>query len=249
MKGRLGPTWNDEMADDSQLAKIQASGRQTFRDRTRNYAQEERPFSGASELIVEGAIDVYWFRADTPRLVVAAELREDLAKVVTRVSGDTLRIEGQGGSINIAGFGNVVAGRDVWINGGRVVTDDSTTGRVAVGLASPSAPVVTIRGSGDVYLSDMDQADLRLSVQGSGTITATGRVLKLMASVSGSGDVHADGLEVSQARLAVFGSGDISAYARVSVDAEVQGSGDIVIRGNPADRTEQIAGSGRVAYR
>src|SRR3546814_11342317 len=48
--------------------------------------------------------------------------------------------------------------------------------RCIVGIALPEAPSIRITGSGDVTLYDLQQAVLDLGVQGSGDITAFGRV-------------------------------------------------------------------------
>jgi hypothetical protein len=101
----------------------------------------------------------------------------------------------------------------------------------------------------DVTLYDLQQAVLDLGVQGSGDITAFGRVDLLDAEVAGSGDVDTSELVATSAKLSVAGSGDIDAYVSNSVKARVAGSGDIVIRGNPPIRDHSVAGSGDIKFK
>ncbi len=122
---------------------------------------------------------------------------------------------------------------------------------------SPSAHLVVagenqeviIKGSADVTLYDPQQTILDLGVQGSGGITAFGRVDLPDGEVAGSGDVDASELVATSAKLSVAGSGDIYAYVSNSVKARVAGAGDIVIRGNPPIRDHSVAGSGDIKFK
>lgn len=60
-------------------------------------------------------------------------------------------------------------------------------------------------------LYDLQQTVLDLGVQGSGDITAFGRVNLLDVEVAGSGDVDTSELVATTAKLSVAGSGDIDA--------------------------------------
>lgn len=164
-------------------------------------------------------------RFDKPQLVVAGETAEAVAAVKTYYKGDKLVIEMEGisiGGMSIAGRGNVqmnfsgssmhfygsvgqVAGRDI-INGKPVGTQIDH-GRVIVGIALPLAPDIRIKGSGDVTLLDLQQADLWLDIQGSGDIAAYVRT-EVRARVAGSGDIVVRG-NPPQRDSQVAGSGDI----------------------------------------
>ena len=98
-------------------------------------------------------------------------------------------------------------------------------------------------------LYDLQQSALDVCVQGSGDITAFGKVEHLDAEVAGSGDVDAGELMAMSAKLSVAGSGDIDAYVTQSVRARVAGSGDIVVRGNPPIRDHSVAGSGDIKFK
>lgn len=226
------------------------------------YVKEERPVKQVRKLLVKGAVDVVFFSALKPQLVVAGENRDVLNSVKTYIEGDELVIEqegitihGGGGSIHVPGSGNIVAGGTINV-GGRGGVSMSFGGssakvmigavRCIVGLALPTAPSVSIKGAGDVSLHGLDQQVLEIGIQGSGDVTAFGRVEDLEVEIAGSGDVDASDLVAAAARLSIAGSGDIDAYVTRSVRARIAGSGDIIVRGNPVTRDHSVAGSGKV---
>lgn len=199
-------------------------------------------------------------------LVVAGGTQEAIRSIKIRFEGDKLAIEQEGvsisdsgGSIHVSGSGNFVAGGTIYVGGrhggvimqfngpgGQVVMGH---GRCIVGIALPEAPSIRIKGNGDVILYDLQQAMLDLRVQGSGDMTAFGRVDILDAEVTGSGEVDASELMTSSAKLLVAGPGDIDAYVCDSVKARMVGSGDIVVRGNPPIRDHCVARSGDIKFK
>lgn len=234
-------------------------------ERASNYDKEERPMRAVRKIVVKGAVDVVFFRAPAPQLVVAGETQDAIRSVKTRFDGGNLVIEQEGasisvdgGSIHVSGSGNIVAGGAIYVGGRRggvtmqfngPVGSVVGQGRSIVGIALPEAPSIRIKGSGDVTLYDLQQSALDVGVQGSGDITAFGQVEHLDAEVAGSGDVDASELVAMTAELSVAGSGDIKANVRHSVKARVAGSGDIVVRGNPPIRTRSVAGSGGIKFK
>ena len=65
----------------------------------------------------------------------------------------------------------------------------STKKGLVVNITAPEYDKVSILGSGDVNLTDVNHEDLSLNISGSGNIIAIGRVKKLLANVNGSGDL------------------------------------------------------------
>ncbi|MBM3105550.1 DUF2807 domain-containing protein [Pseudomonas sp. V1] len=237
--------------------------------RAEHTVKESRPIRQVNKLDLKGAVEVVFFRDDTPRLVVAGGSQEAVDRTQTSISGDKLVIEqegnviiGDGGSIHVSGNGNIVAGRSIRLGGlhiqfnglaGGVNIKGSSasacTGPVLVAISLPVAPHVRIKGSGDVTLHGLDQEAFEVSIQGSGDVTVQGNVQNLEAEVAGSGDVDARDLVAASADLSVAGSGDITAHATRSVRARVAGSGDIAIYGSPAERDHRVAGSGKIKFK
>ena len=131
----------------------------------------------------------------------------------------------------------------------RITTDwhgfhfGSDSGGTRVRATVPSLRGVTIRGSGDVALHGLTEPSLTLRVQGSGDVTAGGRVDSLDAEIAGSGDIGLGRLAARDARVRVRGSGDSDLNVSNSLDVAVAGSGDVNYRGHPTVRSN-IAGSG-----
>ncbi len=229
--------------------------------RPASFIKESRPIDQVKKLIINGAVDVVFFRDQTPRLVVAGETKEAVDRVHTTLSGDKLVIEQEGnviisggGSINISGNGNIVInGVQMQFNGpvgsNNIKGASIGTGRVLVAISLPIAPRVQVNGSGDITLNGLQQDAFEASIQGSGDVTVQGTVRSLEVEVAGSGDVDARQLTAALVDLSIAGSGDISAYASQSARARVAGSGDIVVYGNPAQRDHRVAGSGKIKFK
>ena len=235
-------------------------------ERTSSYEKEERPMHSVSKIVVNGGVDVVFFRATSAHMVVAGENQEVIRSIKTRFDGNKLVIDKEGvsisgvsGSIHVSGSGCIVTGGTIYLDGrrggvtmqfnGPIGGVSIGQGRGIVGIALPEAPSIRIKGSGDVTLYDLQQSTLDVGIQGSGDITAFGQVEHLDAEVAGSGDVDASELIAMSAKLSVAGSGDIDAYVTQSVRARVAGSGDIVVRGNPPIRDYSVAGSGDIKFK
>lgn len=153
-------------------------------------------------------LDVVFFREPSSQLVVASDEQSLIKNVITRFEGSKLVIEqegvsisGGGRSINVSGNGNIIAGGNIYISGGRGKQTMRFPGSVGdfaidqglclIGITMPEAPLIRVKPSGNVTLYDLDQPVLDVSVQGSGDITSFGRVELLDAEVAGSGDVDA----------------------------------------------------------
>jgi hypothetical protein len=236
-------------------------------DRAKDYVKDSRPISQVKKLDIKGAVDVVFFRDETPRLVVAGETREAMDRVLTRISGDKLIIEREGnviiggsGDIHVSGNGNIVVGRDIQVGGVHIQfngpkgsinigSNSTSAGRVLVAISLPVAPQVRVKGSGEISLYGLQQEEFEVSVKGSGDVTVQGTVHSLEVDIAGSGDVDARDLTAVAVDLRVAGSGDIKASASQSARARVAGSGDIVVYGNPAQRDHRVAGSGKIKFK
>jgi len=224
-----------------------------------NYAHSERPLKAIRKIVVKGSVDVYFRRLNTPQLVVAGETQEAVEAIKTYFKGDKLIIENEGSSFQNGGFsfGNISIGRagggiHININGQNIHISGNGNrghGRAVVGITLPEIPAVNIKGSGNISLLDLKQVGIELEIEGSGDITASGQVDSLEVSIAGSGDVDASDLIANCGHLSIAGSGDIRAHVSQAVTAQVAGSGDIVVRGNPSQRSNQIAGSGSVKFK
>jgi hypothetical protein len=113
---------------------------------------------------------------------------------------------------------------------------------------SPHMEDVSVTGSGIVSAEGLCGKRLRLSVSGSGSITAAGKAETVDIRISGSGHVDASAVAALRLIADISGAGAIRASATRSVVASVSGSGNMVVRGDPPERHVSVAGSGRVYF-
>ena len=105
---------------------------------------------------------------------------------------------------------------------------------------------VSISGSGDIELTDVDYDRIDLDVSGSGNILLQGvAVQSIDCTVSGSGDLDALDCPTPKATVKVSGSGTVRCHVLDFLRATVSGSGDVLYLGNPSVDAE-VSGSGKV---
>jgi hypothetical protein len=105
---------------------------------------------------------------------------------------------------------------------------------------------VTGAGAADIAVDGLAGAPLSLALQGSGDARLQGTTASLTIDVDGSADVDAAGLIAEAATVRVSGSGDVELHATTSLDASIQGSGDITYHGAPPTLVTDVAGSGDI---
>jgi len=122
----------------------------------------------------------------------------------------------------------------------------STKSPMSVEVTVPRLNALTLTGSGNIVVDDIEAESLKVDLPGSGTLTGTGTATRLDVTVGGSGVVQFTQLVAKDVRAAVSGSGSIFITATKSLDASISGSGVIVCTGNPQDVTRSVTGSGAI---
>lgn len=117
---------------------------------------------------------------------------------------------------------------------------------VDVRITTPALDAVSINGSGDVQVTGIRSDEFVISINGSGDAKLNGTTGTLVVQINGSGDVHAGELKATDTRVRIRGSGDASVQASNSLDASVNGSGDVACFGNPARVEKSVRGSGEI---
>lgn len=104
---------------------------------------------------------------------------------------------------------------------------------------------VSVNGSGDISIH-VENDNLNAEVIGSGDIKIKGKTNRFNGKVEGSGDLEAKNLKAKSSNLQVNGSGDIESTTENEVNANLTGSGDIKVYGNPTKITKNVKGSGDI---
>lgn len=121
--------------------------------------------------------------------------------------------------------------------------------QIKVFLTCPEVESIAIRGSSNVSILNIKQEFLKASVEGSGSIVASGFSEKVQASINGFGELDLQKLISHQTDVSIDGAGKVSLHAFKSIKGRVNGKGDIAIWGQPEIRDVKINGTGDILYR
>lgn len=190
-----------------------------------------------------GAFDVFFSQADEREIRIEAD--ENLMQyILTSVEDGVLRIRTRNGmnlrptqdikvylrspnyeTVSLAGSGNMVA-----------ETAINSTEKIKLSIA----------GSGDIKLKEINAPEVHVNIAGSGKAEASGSTRTVDIDVAGSGDVRMKDLKAENAKINIAGSGNVWVFASMKLDVRVAGGGDIHYYGNPAEIKSKSAGSGNL---
>lgn len=180
---------------------------------------EKREVQDFDQINLKGSMDVRVTRADEFRCIVKAD-DNIIPLILTEVRGPSLHISVKGSY--------------------------STSQKIAVILELPKLSEIVLSGSGDVNAVDVILDDALLKIAGSGDITAAGVAKNIVAEINGSGSLNLASLKVDHVDVAVNGSGDAAVWVTESLNAKVNGSGDIIYSGDPEKIDRAVNGSGDI---
>jgi hypothetical protein len=118
---------------------------------------------------------------------------------------------------------------------------------LVVQLAGPAVTAWRLNGSGELDLSDVSQDVLRITMRGSGTVTASGKVQEASIENAGSGRADLGRLVTQKTTANIHGSGNLK-LADIKQDVvhiAMHGSGGVTASGTAQEMSLESAGSGR----
>lgn len=210
-----------------------------------------RDSRGFEKIEVIGSPTVFYAQADTFSVRVKGP-KDLVPNILTEVNGNTLTIRNKGklGVVNVSFGGNK---------------------QLAVYVTSPDLVGVTLSGSGDfISESPVDTDVLNIRLKGSGDVRFSDVVCdRCDAELVGSGDLDIEHLDTRETSASLVGSGDLdirqmnAAHTQLqlrgsgdidvefisgcgSVNAELQGSGDINLKGRVQHFDMRKRGSGDI---
>ena len=227
-----------------------------------NHVQEVRPQEDIVEVVNESSLDVRITTGQATSTLTVWCTPEALPDIETRVQDGVLTVDvpnhvdvrgcsidaavGELSRVDTSGSGNL------WVRGASqalVRVHASGSGDVFIGTLVTTDLTARAEGSGDLTFRELTAASLDLTVEGSGCAELAGEVPVLSIDQTGSGDVDAESLWSEDVTLSMMGSGDAEVTAATSVTADLFGSGDLTVFGQPATRDIDTRGSGDVDFR
>lgn len=103
-----------------------------------------------------------------------------------------------------------------------------------------------VSGSGKIKLAFNKIKDVEVGISGSGNIRLSGSANSIQAKISGSGNADCSDLICDDAYAHISGSGNVRLNANKTVDANINGSGNVTYKGAASDVKKHVSGSGRL---
>lgn len=203
-------------------------------------ALETRAVSGFDSVRLDGFGDLFIEQTQREHLELEAEPAV-LARIVTEVRQRRLHI----------GFapGNLQTRLPVRFRlelKSLVDCESLGSGDIRIGRLTTPELSLSLRGSGDLHLAQLNARKLSVLSEGSGNVEIGGGTVQLQHIVlGGSGDYGAVRLASREAEVALSGSGEMRLAAADRLVATLSGSGDLHYLGAPRI-TQAIRGSGEL---
>jgi hypothetical protein len=121
-------------------------------------------------------------------------------------------------------------------------------GGITVEITAPQIAGLTLRGPGHIRLENLDQPSLRLEVRGPADLDASGKVGKLDIDSRGVGTLDLADVETGDATVRVRGVGNVDIKASGTVDASLNGVGNITLHRKPASLNAETHGVGEIRH-
>jgi hypothetical protein len=169
-------------------------------------------------------------------------------QAVLSVPGQARYTPGIGDTLHLSGDPRTIA--HIRLRDGHIEMDchgwNENWRNIAVTLPGRHFRKFGIAGSGTLTLDGLNQDRLNISIAGSGSVHANGKVEKLSIRIAGSGNADMGNVAADEAEVRIAGSGDADIAPKDEADIRIAGSGDVILHANPARMDTRIAGSGRI---
>lgn len=214
-----------------------------------------------NQLEVSGPIDLKLVQGNTPAMTLRGEQRL-LQKITTETSGTSMTIGYDGGmfhsntpltiemtlpalqKLTMKGSGD---GHVSGFKGDQLQLTGTGSGDLEF-KGEYQRVAANLRGSGNLNLVGGNGNSVELDLIGSGNLNASGQIKTLVTRLNGSGDIDAMALQADTATVSINGSGNTRVQAKQAINVTLRGSGDVTVKGNPAQRTINKTGSGDVDF-
>jgi Putative auto-transporter adhesin, head GIN domain len=124
--------------------------------------------------------------------------------------------------------------------------DATGSGRADLGRLVAQKTSANIHGSVDLKLADIKQDVLRITMRGSGVVTASGAAHEVSLEAAGSGRADLGRLIAERANAQIHGSANVDLAPRQDADISISGSAVVKLHGAVARINSHVSGSGEI---
>lgn len=119
-------------------------------------------------------------------------------------------------------------------------------GTLKVTLTAPHVHKFNLGGVPALRISQFNQDDLDITLDGMGMVSGTGRAKNLKLDISGTGSVDLADMQIDAAKVELAGTGKAKIGPVTSADIDVTGLGEVELTRMPASLRSDVSGLGRI---
>lgn len=207
-------------------------------------SDEDRSLKGFSKIYSKGPIDAKI--SVGKKFSVSVDASDSIKdRIITEVDGETLIIKLKKGQYSWKDYGKAVV--YVTLPDLEALTVSGSGDATVAGTIDGDSLSIKLNGSGDATIKTAKADDLKLALSGSGDLRInSGSCKNISITINGSGDVDTQSVNCKIGSFSIRGSGDIDARASEEVKANIMGSGDVTVYGEPKRISSRTYGSGDV---
>jgi hypothetical protein len=165
---------------------------------------------------------------------------------------DEFNVTAEGSRFRLSGRGARMVPTQLTIETGLPFTHLDINGAWNITYRHTGVPHADIRiagaANGDFAFGQL-QSDLRIQVDGAGSITLQGKGPRLRIELNGAGSLRAFDFIADAADVTTNGAGSAEVHAVHRLDADINGVGNITYDGNPGEGRRNVSGIGRIRAR
>ena len=105
---------------------------------------------------------------------------------------------------------------------------------------------MSVSGAVHAGIDGVEGASLKIEIDGSSTVVASGKTQSLAVTIGGTGNLQAGDLVADSAMLSINGVGEARVHVTGHLSADITGVGNIYYSGNPEKVDRSITGVGSV---
>ncbi len=198
--------------------------------------------SSGSSNIIQGSGNVI---TDKRKLSTFDKLDLNITADIEYIASDGYRLELTADDNIAATISSDIRGNTLYIESNRSFSTQSTL-QVKI-FGSPNLKGVNVDGSSDVDIHGISGDSLEIILDGTGDITAQGKVSNLIIKVDGSGDINMKETQADNVTVSVEGSADVTVTANKNLDVSIDGVSDVTYYGHPRSINKAIDGVGEIS--